>query len=504
VTSAQLQAPAGPRPARFPVPVWARAVAAGLAIVASIPPWGWWPLAFVGIALLDSLIADQPRATRFRRTWLVCVVWLGIGMVWMWDLTPPGYVIAAVLYAAYFGLAAMAVPPGPGRRIALPAAITLAEALRWAFPFGGVPLATIPQGQVGGPLAEVVVVAGPLLLVAVTVVVGQALASAWRREHQAAGIGIAVVVAVALLTALAPSTSVTGTLDVAVVQGGGPQRTRDSAATRPIVFQAHVDASDTIDTPVDLVLWPENVVHGGRDFAGSDEADALADLARRLDAPLVVGIVETAAPGRFYNASVVIDAEGRIVDRYDKVRRVPFGEMTPFRSLLERIAGDTIMGSDAIPGTDPALVDTPVGSMSVAISWEVFFAGRVREGVELGGEVVLNPTNGASYWLTIVQSQQVASSRLRALESGRWVLQAAPTGFSAVITPDGEVVDRTSVSERRVLRATIERRDGATWAVRVGDGLPIGLALATVAGAWLVATGRLDKRGLSVRSRSAA
>src|SRR5690606_28959580 len=108
---------------------------------------------------------------------------------------PPGYVVAALLFATYFAAAAMLVPPGPGRRLALPAAFTLAEALRWAFPFGGVPLATIPQGQVGGPFASVVSVAGPLLLVAVTVVAGQALAAAIRRHHNAAGIGTLVVVA---------------------------------------------------------------------------------------------------------------------------------------------------------------------------------------------------------------------------------------------------------------------------------------------------------------------
>src|SRR5690606_3803925 len=143
-----------------------------------------------------------------------------------------------------------------------------------------------------------------------------------------------------------------------------------------------------------------------------------------------------------------------LVDRYDKVRRVPFGEITPFRGLLERIAGDTIVSSDAIPGTGPAIVETEAGPMSVAISWEVFFAGRVREGVERGGEVVLNPTNGASYWLSIVQSQQVASSRLRAIEPGRWVLQAAPTGFSAVIDPEGAVLQRTRIGEQAVLYAT--------------------------------------------------
>jgi apolipoprotein N-acyltransferase len=460
-------------------------------VVASIPPWGWWPLGIVGIALLDGLIADQPPRTRFRRTWLVCAVWLSIGMFWMWDLTPPGYVVAFVAYAAYFAAAVALVPAGKGRRIALPGAIAVAEGLRWAFPFGGVPLATIPQGQVGGPLAEVVRVAGPLLLVMVTVVAGQALASALRREHTAAGIGTAVVVASALVAALAPTPRVVGELDVAIVQGGGPQRTRDTAATRPIVFQNHLDASELVEGSVDLVLWPENVVRSGQNY---DHLERLGDLARRLDTTLVVGVVETASDGRFHNYAAVIDPEGDVVDRYDKVRRVPFGEMTPFRGLLERIAGDTIMSSDAIPGTGPALLQTPISPMSVAISWEVFFAGRVREGVERGGEIVLNPTNGASYWLTIVQSQQVASTQLRALETGRWVLQAAPTGFSAVVDPDGTVLQRTGVSEQAVLHTTVERRAGDTWAVTLGDRVPFAAAVLLVAAGWVWAGWRPGRR----------
>ena len=69
----------------------------------------------------------------------------------------------------------------------------------------------------------------------------------------------------------------------------------------------------------------------------------------------------------------------------------------------------------------------------MAISWEIFFGGRARESVVHGAEAITNPTNGASYTGTIVQTQQVASSRLRAIETGRWVVQAAPTGFTAIV-----------------------------------------------------------------------
>jgi apolipoprotein N-acyltransferase len=123
----------------------------------------------------------------------------------------------------------------------------------------------------------------------------------------------------------------------------------------------------------------------------------------------------------------------------------------------------------------------------VAISWEIFFGGRVRDGVGHGGEVVLNPTNGSSYTGTVLQSQQIASSRLRALESSRWVVQVAPTGFSAFVTPDGTVLDRTAISEEAVRTRTVERREGDTWYQRLGDKPVVAVALLVLAAAMLLA-----------------
>ncbi|MCY4434731.1 MAG: apolipoprotein N-acyltransferase, partial [bacterium] len=79
---------------------------------------------------------------------------------------------------------------------------------------------------------------------------------------------------------------------------------------------------------------------------------------------------------------------------------------------------------------------------------------------------------------------QVASSRLRALETGRWVAQAAPTGFSAFIDPDGNVHQRTAVSERKVIQAEIDLRTGQTLATRSGPWPMLALAAAALVTAW--------------------
>src|SRR5919106_1724073 len=158
-------------------------LAAGAVTALALPPWGWWPLALVGLVGLDRLIADQARRTRFRRGLLVGLGLYVPSLAWMLDMTAPGYAVAAVFYAALLGVAAAVVPAAaPGRWLALPGAIALVELLRWSWPFGGVPLSSLAVGQVAGPLAPVLRIGGALLLVEATVIVGVTLAAALNRR----------------------------------------------------------------------------------------------------------------------------------------------------------------------------------------------------------------------------------------------------------------------------------------------------------------------------------
>jgi len=488
----------------------ALALGAGALVALSLPPWGFWPLAIIGVALFEVALGDEPtRRERLLLGWLFGAGWMYLGMGWMIQLTGPGYVAAGAIFAGYHSVAAALAPGGRWRVLGRPALHTLAEALRFSFPFGGIPLASMGISQVGGPFGQIAAIGGVILVTWVVfqlgVLIGVALRDGVRRTGEpprSASLrwsAFAAVIIVVGLSFVCPSGSSTGeTLRVAAVQGGGEQGTSALDVPSMLVTERHLEATRTIepDPNLDLVLWPENTIDVVA-FESSDIAGQIGLEAERLDVPISVGLTEDVMINgrrRFTNAQVVISPTGSIVSRYDKVRRVPFGEYVPLREVLEQVTSAVDRVGDAVAGTEPAYIELPTGErLGVVISWEVFFGGRAREGVELGATAVLNPTNGASYTGTIVQTQQVASSRLRAIETGRWVVQVAPTGFTAFVDERGTVLERSAQREQRVLVHDVELRTGTTWYTSLGDA-PVILLLTGVAGVSVWFGGRFRRR----------
>jgi apolipoprotein N-acyltransferase len=317
-----------------------------------------------------------------------------------------------------------------------------------------------------------------------------------------AGVAIGIVAACTMLGFVAPRGHDVGSVRIAIVQGGGPQHTRFGNGDATEVFQRHVDATrQLVNEPVDVILWPENVVALDGRLANSKQLATLSNLAIEKNATIIAGVTED-LPNQpnFLNASVVINPDGTVGDRYDKVRRVPFGEYVPLRPLIEKVAGNSgIPTRDAVPGTGHGTLETEAGTFGVAISWEDFFTDRTRDAIGNGGQILMNPTNGASYWLTQVQTQQIASSRLRAIETGRWETQAAPTGLSALIDPSGNLLDRTGVTEQRVILATVPKREGDTISTMVGPWPMVVLSVAGIVLAWV-----MQRRSQGVESVAAA
>ncbi len=481
----------------------------GLLVALAMPPWGFWPLAFVGVIGFELAVGDDmPRSRRAWAGLAFGLPWMFIGMAWMWFLTAPGYIVTSLLFAGLHAAAAAVAPTGSWRTLGRPAAHTLVEIVRMLVPFGGVPLATLGISQAGGPLLVVARFGGVILLTWLVFQVGVAAADPLRRfvaarrsgeqtapsgsaltRLEAGALVASAIMVVAAVVAPAGADRDGAPMTVAAVQGGGEQGTSALDVPSSQVTRAHLDATATIEPSdeLDLVVWPENGIDvNGMAFEDSQALVEIAAEAARLGVPFAVGVTVdsefSAHPvdGGFVNAQVVVTPDGEVTNGYEKVRIVPFGEYVPLRGLLEALGAPLQqIPSDATRGRDPAVIELPDGTtLGVMISWEVFFGDRARAGAD--ADILINPTNGASYTGTIVQTQQVASSRLRAMETGRWVVQVSPTGFSAFVSPDGDVFQRTGVSERRVITMDVPLRTGSTWYTSLGDAPWIVAVIATL------------------------
>ncbi len=529
-----MQAGSGPASRREGLPrgaTFALAVLSGVVIACSLPPFGWWPLGLVGLAGFAALLAttvrspwwsEQPahllpgrwRAIRARAA-IGAGVGLGqyaIGLWWATEFNSVGYVALVAHGAASVALAGAVVPARRrfGILFGLPPAMLVADWLRGHVPLEGLPIGGLAIGQASGPLVASARIGGTLLVTAVTALAGAGLAevaaAAIRVRRRAparqvafplarAGVAVAVVVGVVAAGWLGPDGAGGGShgaLRVALVQGGG-QRGLSSVDVDPaVVFGRQVAATGTVTPPVDVVLWPEDVVHVDQAVEQTPEAAQLARLATDLHATLVAGVVEDISADHFRNAAVAWGPSGTVIGRYDKVHRVPFGEYVPGRSILRHLVDLGLVPRDAISGRGPGVLDTPAGPLGVVISYEVFFEDRARAAIRAGGEVLLVPTNASSYSTTQIPAQELAAARLRAWETGRVTVQAAPTGYTAVIGPEGQVRARSMLGPRQVIEATVELRRGQTLFIRFGD-LPF--VVAAAAALALAAFRRPGRRG---------
>jgi apolipoprotein N-acyltransferase len=495
-------------------------LAAGAAVALSLPPWGWWPLAFAGTALLYWRLRGLPLRSRLLAGWLAGLGCYVPGLWWARSFNWYGAAVLMAVEALAMGLAAALVPPARGRLLAFPAAFTLLEAVRASWPFGGLPLGGAFLGQAGGPLLATARLGGPLLLTALVWLGGGALGELVLRWSPPRPLGgpVAAAAAVLALGALAVPAPGGGPavrqLRVALVQGGGRRGTTAEQVDGATVFAAQLAATaglghdgglghDAGLGPA-LVVWPEDVIALGRPLAGSPQAATMAALARRLRATVVAGVTEPAAGTTFRNLVVAWGPAGTVVGTYEKVHRVPFGEYVPFRGFFAHFASLAAVPLTAVPGHGDGLLRTPAGPLGVMVSYEVFFAGRGRAPVGAGAQLLVVPTNTSSYGASQVPAQEVAADRVQAVAEGRTLVQAAPTGFSTVVSPSGDVRRRSVLGRRQVIVAGVALRTGRTLYSYAGD-LPVLVAGAlALALGWVLALGWAGGGGWARRRRRRA
>ncbi len=466
----------------------------GAVISLSLPPYGLWALAPIGIGIfLRTSRSPSPR----RRLFDAWSLWMGyytVALTWMIDLTIPGWVIATPVQALIMALPMAFIPRnGIGRSISVPSALVVGEAARWVVPFGGVPMSSLALGPIDTYLVDVVRVGGALLLVGSIGIVAVGVEGALSAQLRTTLGALAAIVLLIMVAQISPTGRTDSVINASVVQAGGALGTRAATSNQLAVFDRHLEAVAKQPVDTDLMVWSESSVTADAPLETSDQLATIAQLATDLDTVIIANFSETAG-SHFRNASVSVNPDTGLAGRYDKVHLVPFGEYIPLRGFVENFADLSLIPREALAGNGPGLLRSRLGPIGNVISFEVYFPERVRSGIQAGARILTNPTLASSYTTSLVPEQSLASARLRAIETDRWVLQASTTGYSAVVSAKGDVVLRSALREQTVLTTSVELRSGNTWATEFGK-LPISLiAMGLLAGTVLFELKRRSSR----------
>lgn len=467
-------------------------IAAGLGLLSALnfDPWSVPFTMLAAVAGLFWLLRSMPDASRRAVAAVGAtygVVFMGVLIWWMNAVSAGAWVALVLAETAFFALIAVllrTVLQARGWPVWAAGAWVLGETVRGAFPFSGFPWGRLVHTAIDTPLAPFVRVlgmTGTSLLMAV--LAACALLVATRRWLAAVPIAAALALGLVLPTGLAGATGQERT--VAVVQGNTPGPFLQWP--RSEIFQLHVEATERIDQPVDLVLWPEN----GSDLDPFTNAYARSELRRVqavVEAPILVGaILDGPDEQTAYNAGVVVDETGPRDDFYVKRKPVPYGEYVPFRRQLGDLVPrfDRDIPRDLVGGDEPGALQVAGTVLGDTICWDVAYDDVVGGSIEHGAEMIVVQTSNASFMdfgRGTQPEQQFAISRLRAIETGRWVLVPSTNGVSGIIDAHGEVVERAPLKESATMIADVPLADGVSWGVSARTPAIIVATVLTLAG----------------------
>ena len=265
---------------------------------------------------------------------------------------------------------------------------------------------------------------------------------------------------------------------IAVIQGGLPdlalgfesraEQVLDNHIRQTMKLAARIKAGD-VARP-DLVLWPENASDVDP-FRNPDAYRKIDAAVRAVGAPVLVGaILQGPGPTHRRNAGILWSPTSGPGAQYIKRHPVPFAEYIPLRSIAEAVSSDAkTVTQDMVAGHGNGLMrgaGVPIGDV---ICFEVAYDSLVHSSVAAGAQLLVVQTNNATFGHTAETYQQLAMSRLRAVETGRTVVQVATTGKSAVIDPNGDVTAESGrLFAPSIITRTVAIRSAQTVATRVG------------------------------------
>lgn len=501
-------------------PALITAVVAGWLMDLGYPDVAWWPMAIVGTALMLASLRGRSIGGALLVGAVGGFAYYGILIEWLtvylgvvpWLALTLAQVFFTALGGVLITLAWRWVPrawPGvAGRLILAPAVVAAAwtarEAVASVFPFGGFAWGRLAHSQAEGPLAHWaawVGFSGLTFLIAwfsamLVAVVIESKVGMLRRGVLVAGASTALLVWPAVPIAT------TGTISVAAVQGDS-----DSGLFAEYeqgqILQDHYDATRALfdqGLDLDVVLWPENA--SDLDPLRSEYAASVLDLVGdRLDAPVVVGTI-TAEGDETFNSVLLWRSGQGAVDQYDKRHPVPFAEYLPARDFFYPLAPSLF---DLVPrdysfGQRDTVVDLDGVIAGISICYDIVDDDLLARQIDEGAQVLLAPTNNADFGVSDQSVQQLAIARLRAIESGRSLVNASTVGASAIVLPNGSTLDSLPLFEPGTMVQEVPLSDTVTPAHALGRTLEWGVILfgllsIALAGLLIGRRGRADSRG---------
>ncbi|MEU4341091.1 apolipoprotein N-acyltransferase [Nocardia sp. NPDC023852] len=498
----------------------AAAILAGLLLFGSFPPRPWWFLAPLGIAVLTLTVRGNGRLRAgFGYGFLTglgffvpLLPWTGI---YVGPL--PWLALSAVcaVYLGVFGLVARLVGALPGWPLWVALAWTTAEWARSSFPFGGFPWGRVAFGQADGWFLPLAAVGGAPLVgfaVALTGTGAAALArQVWsgrtsggvrrtnaavdattrvsggvahhapavvtRLGSAAAAIALVIMPAAGLLlrSALPGPEEGERTITVAAIQGSVPRLGLDFNEQRRAVLDNHVRRTEELARDVtagrvpkpDVVIWPEN----SSDIDPLRNADAAAlitSASEQIGAPILVGAVLVNSDRTTTNSVIVWSGAAGPGERHDKKIIQPFGEYLPMRGFFRLFSEYADRAGYFVPGDGDGVVHAAGVDIGVATCYEVAFDRSFEDAMRAGAQLLTVPTNNATFGASEMTYQQLAMSRIRAVEHGRALVVAATSGVSAIIAADGSVRQETPLFVPAALVSELPLRTSNTLATRIG------------------------------------
>ncbi|WP_216587486.1 apolipoprotein N-acyltransferase [Streptomyces brasiliscabiei] len=500
----------------------AAAALSGVLLYVSFPPRTLWWLALPAFAVFGWVLRGRSWKAGLGLGYLFGAGFLLPLLVWTGVEVGPGPWLALALIEAVFvalvGAGVAVVSKLPGWPVWAAALWIAGEAARARAPFSGFPWGKIAFGQADGVFLPLAALGGTPVLGFAVVLCGFGLYEvvrlvvANRRGGEAvrrsAAIVAALTVTVPLVGAFASRALVSdkaedGTATVAVIQGNVPRLGLDFNAQRRAVLDYHAKETERLAAEVkagkvarpDFVLWPENSSDIDP-FANSDARAVIDRAAAAIGAPISVGgVVER--DGRLYNEQILWDPEKGPVDTYDKRQIQPFGEYLPLRSLIGAINSEwtSMVRQDFSRGSEPGVFTMDGAKVGLVTCYEAAFDWAVRSEVTDGAQLISVPSNNATFDRSEMTYQQLAMSRVRAVEHSRTVTVPVTSGVSAIIMPDGRITQKTGMFVPDSLVQKVPLRSSQTPATRLGIAPEMLLVLVAAGGlGWAIGAGVRGRR----------